>query len=75
MRKKRLNSLGESVGVAEAIHLHIVEIGRLETRQNPQINQIVFQASNLRNIGVERTFETMILCTHYGLLIYETTAF
>ena len=48
-----------------------MEIDKLKLKDKPKINQIRFQAANVTGTAGAQKSETMILCTHYGLLIYE----
>ena len=54
--------------IAYIKHVQSLEIDKLKLKEKPRINQILFQVSS----GSPKT-ETMILCTHYGLLMYEWT--
>ena len=54
--------------IAYIKHVQSLEIDKLKLKEKPRINQILFQVST----GSPKT-ETMILCTHYGLLVYEWT--
>lgn len=66
LRRKKVSAIGAYSTIAEVKHLQQVDIDRLQHREDPTISQILFQ-----KIGAGQ--ETMILCTAYGLLIYECT--
>ena len=54
--------------IAYLKHVQSLEIDKLKLKDKPKINQIRFQAAG---VSGQSKSETMILCTHYGLLIYE----
>ena len=66
---KKRNTQGrfsDEGNIAHIKHLQQIEIDKLKLKDMPKINHILFQGP-----GVNSLTETMILCTHYGLLIYE----
>lgn len=63
-RRQKVSAIGAFSTIAEVKHLHQENIDRLQNREDPTISQILFQK-------VSQCYETMILCTSYGLLIYE----
>ena len=66
---KKRNTQGrfcDEGNIAHIKHLQQIEIDKLKLKDMPKINHILFQGP-----GINSLTETMILCTHYGLLIYE----
>lgn len=66
LRRQKISAIGAYSTVAEIKHLHQVDIDRLQNREDPTISRILLQ--KVTPTGGQ---ETMILCTSYGLLIYE----
>ena len=72
---QKRNNQGKFVpdgNIAYLKHIQSLEIDKLKLKDKPKINHIRFQAASSAANGSSKS-ETMILCTHYGLLIYEWT--
>jgi len=63
-RRQKVSAIGAYSTIAEVKHLKQIDIDKLQNREVPTISQILFQ-----QVAVGQ--ETMVLCTAYGLLVYE----